>query len=329
MNYLRAASLWIQQECRVSIPLYSDGGGSKKKETLHPYISEILVDRRTWKQARPKRELPTGAILDMMATMAQASSEQGIASKHAALYDWTRLSLFTGLRLSEYGQSALPRGTKADGWDPIPTNRDVPAEWRGKPKAFVASDFEFFDEFLHKLSHSDALCDTSRVAFVHVRFRFDKSKHNFIIRKYKRVHGHHLCPIKACLSIIGRHFYMRLKSFEPLGMFIGRNKQRYTIRGHHMQAFMHEACELTYPDATHYLRIHIARLATHSIRIMAAVALHNAGVSEDDISFRLRWNSDAVKFYLRDCCRTIGDLTAKAIVGAYADIAPPKNNQIS
>lgn len=51
--------------------------------------------------------------------------------------------------------------------------------------------------------------------------------------------------------------------------------------------------------------------------------LHKAGVLEDNISFRLRWNSNAIKFYLRNCSRTIDKVRAKAIIGAYADVFPP------
>ena len=87
-----------------------------------------------------------------------------------------------------------------------------------------------------------------------------------------------------------------------------------------IQQFMQQACKLAYPDPAHYLRIRIDRLMTHSLRVTAAVALHNAGVSLDDITFRLRWNSDAVRLYIRDCNRTIDELTSCAIAGAYADI---------
>ena len=112
---------------------------------------------------------------------------------------------------------------------------------------------------------------------------------------------------------------MRLQEFEPLGMFYGKNKQRYTIRGHHVANLLQKACCLAYPDADHYMRLHILMIQAHSFRVFACVALANMGVNDDDISFRLRWNSDAVKLYLRDCYRTIGDLTNRAIAGAYAD----------
>jgi hypothetical protein len=321
-NYLRAAASWMQHHCGVAVPLYTNEGGTRKAEKLNPYISELLAQRRTWAKKKDKKEPLTGRIFRVMEHLAATSRHgpQGDLSKDCVLYDCCRLGLFTGSRLSEYGQGALPTGTPSDGWLPLPTNRDVPSEWQGKPSAFIASDFEFFDDNQQKMPHAAVLDGQRAPTFVHVRFRYDKSKFNFITRKYKRVHGHHLCPVAAALSLVQRGPHILHNSHEPLAMFRGSNHRRYTVRGRHIQAFMQRACVMAYPDAQHYLRIHIARLMSHSLRVTAAVALNNAGVSLDDIAFRLRWNSEAVKLYIRDCYRTIGDLTNRALAGACADV---------
>jgi hypothetical protein len=109
-----------------------------------------------------------------------------------------------------------------------------------------------------------------------------------------------------------------------MGVFLAMNSQMYTIRGHHVRDFLQEACVRAYLNPNHYLRLHIKELQAHSLRITACVALDNAGVSHETIAFRLRWNSDAVKGYLRDCYRHIGDLTAKSVSGliSHADISP-------
>jgi DNA-binding NarL/FixJ family response regulator len=83
---------------------------------------------------------------------------------------------------------------------------------------------------------------------------------------------------------------------------------------------MRAACEAAYPDPTHYLRIHIKRLVSHTNRVTAAVALRAAGLSIEDIAYRLRWKAASVETYLRECYQSIGDVTQKAITGA-ADIA--------
>jgi hypothetical protein len=298
-------------------------GVSTKSDKLHPYLAEILAARRAWKKPQQKKEPVSGEALDCMRLLAQAaiaSTKNGWLSRDAVLYDFCVLSLFTGSRLAEYGQSGLPRGSPSDSWNPIPSTPNVPEAWRGKPLAFMASDFSFFDKQQLALAHVDALASPSRVRYVHVRFRYDKSSFNFSVRKFRAVSGHHLCPVKAALRILQRAYCAHLvdPNREPLGMFLGRNGQRYSIRGHHVAKFLQRATLMAHPDPSHYMHKNAHRVVAHSLRVSACVALHNAGVSLDDIIFRLRWNSDAVKAYIRDCARTVDDLTGRVINGAYA-----------
>jgi hypothetical protein len=44
----------------------------------------------------------------------------------------------------------------------------------------------------------------------------------------------------------------------------------------------------------------LARFSSHSIRVGACVALHAAGVQQQDIKFALRWKSDSFYSYLRN-----------------------------
>ena len=60
---------------------------------------------------------------------------------------------------------------------------------------------------------------------------------------------------------------------------------------------------------------------SHCMRVAAAVALQNADVSQEDITFRLRSSSNPVKLYLRDCCKVIGEMTLFAVLGAYVTIS--------
>ncbi len=60
---------------------------------------------------------------------------------------------------------------------------------------------------------------------------------------------------------------------------------------------------------------------SHCMRVAAAVALQNAGVSHEDIAFCLCWNSNCVKLYLRDCYKVIGEMTLFAVLGVYVTIS--------
>jgi hypothetical protein len=83
---------------------------------------------------------------------------------------------------------------------------------------------------------------------------------------------------------------------------------------------MQDACQTAYPNPDHYLCKHIKHLTSHSLSVFVAITLLNNGISMDDITFHLWWNSNAVKLYLHDCYHTIGKLIGRAITGAYADI---------
>jgi hypothetical protein len=55
----------------------------------------------------------------------------------------------------------------------------------------------------------------------------------------------------------------------------------------------------------------------HCLCVTAAVLLSNAGVTVDDISFHLRWNSDAVLCNIRDNDRLVDEITARVVTGAF------------
>jgi hypothetical protein len=72
----------------------------------------------------------------------------------------------------------------------------------------------------------------------------------------------------------------------------------------------------TYPDPNHYLRVNITRIASHSNRITAAMALARQKFSVDAIAFRHRWQPQSVQHYLRECVSDLDDFTAATIAGA-------------
>jgi hypothetical protein len=320
--YLGAANAHLRFSYQLNAPVFTQGNGSLPSDRLDPYLTEILASRRNWKRPAPKKEAISSPMLDAMLDMASEACRQahdGWLSRDAVLYDFIVLGIFTCSRLAEYGQSNLKPGSKADGWNVIPGNPDVPREWHGQPIAFLASDFKFYSSAKILLTHSEVCADPHRAAYVSVRFRYDKSKFNFIYRQFRRLQESHLCPVAATVRIVRRALFGKLLDHrsKPLGMFRGKNGQRYTIRGHHVAKFLKEACTRAHPDPNHYMRLHIDQLMSHCIRVTAAVLLSNAGVSIDDIAFRLRWNSDAVKLYIRDNDRLVDELTARVVAGAF------------
>lgn len=322
-GYIRSAGDWLKTEIHKEVPLFTNKGGTKKQEQLDPYLRELLAQRAVHSAPKGQKEPMTSAMLATMEIMAAEASRSryGIFSRDAVLYDFTRVGVYTGSRVGEYGIGRAPRGTPPDGWIPIPDSRDVPAEWRGRPIVFLPEDFELFNEQYVSVDHCQSMRTPQDAVFVHVRFRYDKSTKNFVYRKFRRVDGR-LCIVKAVLSILRRHYSSPRDKYgrdTPLGMFIGANGRQYSIRGSHMQDFMQRACKRAYPNPKHYLRMNIDRLMSHSMRVTAAVLLYNAGVPIDVIAFRLRWSSDAVKLYIREAASMTATLSESAFAGAFCD----------
>jgi hypothetical protein len=152
---------------------------------------------------------------------------------------------------------------------------------------------------------------------VHIRFRFDKSQHNFSIRKFETTDDPILNPVDAAVSIVRRAILLRVPKLEPVGVYMPSWLPTYKfLRDYHITPILRAMCILAYPDESHYLRIHIARLVPHSNRVTAAVCLKMGGATDDEIAFRLRWNIASVPTYLRECFQEVGPIMASTLQGA-------------
>jgi hypothetical protein len=303
----------------MTVPLFEDPKDGERAK-LKPIVANILSQHRNWKPTKQKREPYT---FEMFKALNDVLSEAVLTDCNVflqerwAVFDWTRLGVFTGSRLAEYGQSK-PRSGEL--FATVPNTMHA-GEWAGSPIAFIRDDFTFYDEHFVQLSHSDATRDPShRVAhYVYIRFRFDKSPTNFLIRKFRRITGTFLCPVKAAISLLRRADMLSVPADFPIGAFRkhGQSSGEFTfIKGENVQRVMQEACVWGHPNPDHYMRKHIHLIQSHSNRVTAAVAMFNAGIPIETIANRLRWSVESVKHYLRECTTKIGFLTERAIQGA-------------
>ena len=254
---------------QITVPLFTGPGYNHKADKLHPYLSELISQRRIWAAGKRKREPCTFEMFHAWRHMSHPDSsthpptQPSTLGETAATFDWACVGLHTGSRLAEYGQSKLPRGSGPRAWNKIPSSG--PPAWRGHPIAFIAEDFTYFNKHLIRIPTATALDNPTMVEYVEIRFRYDKGKYNFVVRKYRVTPGSILCIVNATLSILHRAQKLQIPPSEPLGMFLGRNHQIYSIRGHHMEKNMRLSCIQAHPDPNHYLRLHIDRLSSHSL----------------------------------------------------------------
>eukprot|EP00980_Cylindrotheca_fusiformis_P027086 scaffold18729_cov83-Cylindrotheca_fusiformis.AAC.1 len=151
-NYLSAARGVLQLVLHRSINIY-DPSSLSRQPRYHPFLGQQLAERRKWSKPMEKKEPFTADMFQWLASQLahEAGSLVSFVGCRFCVFDWMRLGIFTGFRVSEYGQSKLKPGQR---FQLIPHSRDVPTRFRGAPLAFVAADFVFYDGSQHVIPHS-------------------------------------------------------------------------------------------------------------------------------------------------------------------------------
>jgi hypothetical protein len=232
-----------------------------------------------------------------------------------AVHDWIMLGIFTGSRAGEYAQTH----TKRDTYSRVPNTPDA-GPYANQPLAFMASDFTFYDSNNINIDQRHLWYTANRATRVHICFRYDKSPNNFTIRKFQRSAHPYLCPVKNAISVILRAQQLRVPASAPIAVFkhgIQKRRDHYTyLQSADVVDTMRRVCLKTYPNPNHEIHQQIQQIVAHSNRVTAAVALHNAGMSIDDIAARIRWSRESVLHYLRENGITIDKQTSLALYGA-------------
>ncbi|MGH3054150.1 MAG: hypothetical protein ACRDL7_04130, partial [Gaiellaceae bacterium] len=244
LGYVNAATDWLWVHFAVDVPMYNRMSNAAQPK-LHPFFAEILGQRRTWRIPRPKKEPFTAAMFDVLCRdleMRVRYDAIGHLDIDAAVFDWTRLGIFTGSRLSEYAQGKVPSGQL---FATIPKNKAA-GKWGGQPIAFLREDFTFYNKGRCQLQSVEIM--EREAQEVHIRFRYDKSKENFTIRKFSRVHGHYLCPVKAAISIRRRADDLHVPASHPVGVYRVDAAEGYRfLRDLNIIKVMKYACVQAYP----------------------------------------------------------------------------------
>jgi hypothetical protein len=318
-NYVTAAALCFSLLTGVMPQYYDPVTLAQKRIYLHPYLHEKITQRTIWSTPALLKEPFTYKMLGDQAIYLRKlmkTTPTTFFTLEYVVWDWLRLGTFTGSRVSEYAQSKLK---KTQRFQTIPASKDA-GLWAGYPLAFIPEDFTFYDVQQCQVAREKLFSQHKQklLAVVHIRFRFDKSATNFTIRKFEATVDPILNPVDAAVSILRRSIMLKVQPMEPLGVYRKHGTKHYEfLRDYHITPVLRKMCVRAYPDATHYLRIHITRLVPHSNRVTAAVCLKMGGASDEDIAFRLRWNILAVPTYLRECFQEVGTIMLKTLQGAF------------
>jgi len=269
---------------------------------FHPFLAQQLSDRRVWTRKKPQKLPLTRAIYEALAHYLTkfGRSMDCFLGDYYTVYDWLRLGVFTGFRVSEYAQAKVTKGCQ---FLAIPDNYDVPEDQRGMPLAFIASDITFFTPDLHEVPHGDLVTThrKGRVQFVQLCWRFDKSANNFVIRRYAATTDPIFNPVDAAVNIVHRARLLRVPQSHPVGAWRAPNGKPYRfLRDSTITLVMRSACVMAYPDPNHFYRRNIKSLVTHCVRVTAAYVMKLGGAENDEIAHSKRWHPTSVPTYLRD-----------------------------
>ena len=310
-GYAKAAQYWCVVFLHLNLDLNIDQHGF-----AHPFITEVINQRRAWAQPRQKKEPITRAMFTNAQNRLESNltrDKTSILGRQAAVHNFTCLGLFTGSRVGEYGQTSARRGT----FHRIPYTPDAGA-WAGLPIAFIRDDFTFWTKYAVELDKSDLARVSAEAMEVYIRFRYDKSINNFTIRKFCRTHDAFLCPVKASIAILVRAKLLQVPHLAPIGVFRKtKSSSGYDyLTNTDVTAELRMTCTHTYTDPHHYMHQRKMHIMAHSVRVTAAVALHANKVSFDTIAFRLRWSVPSVQHYIRENSQNLADLSAAVVIGA-------------
>lgn len=310
--YIMAAHLVLEVIQQRPINIYDRRGN------LAPYLSEQITMCVNWEQKTRRKEPYSMEMFEWLHTDVHTQKDQTLShlGPRWAVYDWQRLGIFTGSRISEYGQTKVPKGAR---FSTVPNTVEA-GSWAGKPIAFIRDDFRFYDSGEREITGVNIFAAHANLTleYLEVCFRFDKSKNNFTYRKYRRT-GHPIfCPVDAAISILRRAHTLQVPLDEPIGVSIINNRRALTpyrfLRDTDVRTHMRVACQEAHED-DHYLRQNITSIVPHSNRVTAAVCLQLGGAHNDEIAFQLRWHVDSVPIYLRHCFKGVGDTLTKVVNG--------------
>jgi len=256
--------------------------------TMAPEITACLKEIERWENMKDRREPLTVDMIYYQKSLCRPSTPHSLEQ---ALYDWETTGIYGGFRLTEWAQKENVRR-----FDQIKLTID------GEPAAFMITDLEFKGENNRRMSRAEALAHPFLVKQVIVRWRYQKNGTKNEKKTFVRISGGDstLCAVSAWMRIVQRWAALNLPETYPLAVFTDTGTSAGAVEfitATHINDTLRRAATAVYNVTS---KADLARFSSHSIRVGACVALHAAGVQQQDIKFALRWKSDSFYTYLRN-----------------------------
>ena len=287
--------------------------GFQVGKNMFPELHHWLSFLKKWEGPTNKAWSLDMNILQQLKTTLQTSNP---LSHTASAIDAIVLGAYTGARCSEYCRGTFRKGEL---FAKVPDNKFT-REWRGYPIAFVNSDITF-------LNSSRCIIHTSRAnqeaQYVQIRFRFDKGGgQNFSVRTFRTLPSEpFLCPVLTALRILTRWSRICKDERFPICCFHDKRKTA-VLTDTQVTTTLREAVKSAYPNPNHVFRQQIQLFRTHSIRVFACCTLVAAGLTTEQIEYKLRWCSTSWKGYIRESLSEVDLISMKIFSSGLTDATP-------
>jgi len=313
-NHVLAAASFATNASRKDPRYRYDQFGNKIGNGYVPSLNLFYNSMNKWKKKSSKALPLNPTIISHLVSIATLSKP---FSEACCIRDAVILGCFTGSRCGEYCAGKHHPG---DEFGKVPANV-LTTEFEGWPIAFTASDITFLDASLHVIPYPLA---QSAASMVRIRFRYDKGGGcNFSERTFHKVPSSNdfhsfLCPVATCIRILFRWSSISNDPLVPVFCWRPTPKShRRFLTAIKVTAALRKATIALYPDESHFYRINLSDVRTHSIRVYACLALCAANLDDHVIEYKLRWASKAWKVYLRENWSQISDQTVAVFNAAF------------
>ncbi len=224
------------------------------------------------------------------ASMLEIMDSSDFMSKEHTLCDLAILSRYLGFRLSEYGQKSHSKPE----YHVFPGGKEV-------LKAISSQDLVFFRKDGKQLIEYNSN-EVDEIDRLDITFKVQKNRRN---GEKKDVlpdrENPEMCPVRAALRLVRRANKLGQSPSLPCVVYQFKDKKRYAT-GKDVSSFLQNIAKKLYPDMP---ETEIKKFSSHSLRVTAAVLLHEQGHDGDYIKIQLRWLGDSYRLYLRSTHRIL------------------------
>ena len=252
-----------------------------RSENMPAFMISLL---EKWENMPSRREPISAEMTDYLERRASEADPDSIT---AVVWDWYALSRYTGFRIAEFGQRTQDKA-------------DYHETRAGKKvlKAFNFSDFTFRDDKRRLIKDIRKIKNTDKIAQLFVRWRIQKNRRNGEkINLYRDEVNVSLCPVRAGIRIVLRAHRLKVTEDEPIAVYVNKKGLRKYVTGSKIAEHFREAATEVHGITD---KKELSLYSAHSMRVTAAVLLHQANKSGSYIKIRLRWASDTFMMYLRN-----------------------------